>query len=78
MEDLENPNGKGNVEDINLTRRERQILTLIFRENTNAEIGVELGVSKRTVDAHRLNILKKLGVKNTAGLIKYAVRKGYK
>ncbi|MCG8576584.1 MAG: response regulator transcription factor [Flavobacteriales bacterium] len=78
VEDLENPNSKGEVEDINLTRRERQILTLIFRENTNAEIGIELGVSKRTVDAHRLNILKKLGVKNTAGLIKYAVRKGYK
>jgi len=63
--------------DIKLTKREKEILSLIYHEKTNLEIASELNISKRTVDAHRLNILKKLGVKNTAGLIKYAVAKGY-
>ena len=60
-----------------LTKREAEVLTLIANEMTNDEIGNELGVSKRTIDAHRQNILNKLQVKNTAGLIKYAIREGY-
>lgn len=59
-----------------LTRREREILRMIFDEKTNEEIGLELHLSKRTVDTHRQNILKKLGVKNTAGLIRYAIDNG--
>lgn len=60
-----------------LTKRELEVLTLIASEMTNDEIGEKLGVSKRTVDAHRQNILNKLQVKNTAGLIKYAIQEGY-
>lgn len=61
---------------IELTAREQQILRLIYREKTNFEIAKELEISKRTVDAHRLNILKKVGVKNTVGLVKFAMTKG--
>lgn len=60
-----------------LTERETEVLTLIANEMTNEEIGQELGLSKRTIDAHRQNILNKLQVKNTAGLIKYAVKMGF-
>ena len=60
-----------------LTQRETQVLVLIANEMTNDEIGEELGLSKRTIDAHRQNIISKLQVKNTAGLIKYAVTMGF-
>ncbi|MCG8577736.1 MAG: response regulator transcription factor [Flavobacteriales bacterium] len=60
-----------------LSNREAEVLTLIANEFTNDEIGTKLGLSKRTIDAHRQNILNKLQVKNTAGLIKYAIRMGF-
>lgn len=59
-----------------LTRRETEILKLIAGELTNEEIASKLKVSKRTVDSHRQNMINKLAVKNTAGLIKYAYKKG--
>jgi DNA-binding NarL/FixJ family response regulator len=59
-----------------LTRRELEILEMIAAEMTNDEIASKLNLSKRTVDSHRQNILNKLQVKNTAGLIKYAFKVG--
>ncbi|MCB9223922.1 MAG: response regulator transcription factor [Crocinitomicaceae bacterium] len=59
-----------------LTKRELQILELIAAELTNEEIAAELNLSKRTIDSHRQNIINKLQVKNTAGLIKYAFKIG--
>ncbi len=59
-----------------LTKRERVILRLIAEEMTNHEIAEELFISPRTVDTHRRNLLQKLKVKNTAGLVKYAVLNG--
>ena len=50
-----------------------EILRLIALENSNYEIANKLIISKRTVDTHRCNMLKKLGVKNTVGLIKQAM-----
>lgn len=66
----------GSVEDDPniLSKRETEILKHIANEMTNEEIAQELSISKRTVDTHRQNILHKLRVKNTAGLIKYAIR----
>lgn len=58
---------------ISLTKRERDVLRLIALENTNEIIAKELKLSKRTIDNHRQNILKKCAVKNTAGLIRVAV-----
>lgn len=59
------------VED--LTTREREIIGLIADELTNNEIAEKLFISPRTVDTHRRNLLQKLGVKNTAGLVKFAI-----
>ena len=61
---------------VSLTRRELEVLRLIANEYTNEEIAKKFKLSKRTIDSHRQNILSKLQVKNTAGLIKYAIRLG--
>jgi DNA-binding NarL/FixJ family response regulator len=55
-----------------LTKRELEVLKMIALEMTNDEIAKGLFISKRTVDTHRQNLLNKLHVKNTAGLIKAA------
>jgi DNA-binding NarL/FixJ family response regulator len=56
-----------------ITRREKEILTLIADGFTNPEIAEKLFVSPSTVDSHRKNLLAKLDVKNTAALIKFAM-----
>ena len=60
--------------DIPLTRREVEVLKLIVAECSNAEIAQQLFISIRTVDTHKRNLLEKLKVKNTAGLVKYAIK----
>ncbi|MBU0764039.1 MAG: response regulator transcription factor [Bacteroidetes bacterium] len=59
-----------------LTGRETEILKLIARQFTNKEIAEKLFISQRTVDTHRRNLLDKLGVKNTAGLVAFAYEQG--
>jgi two-component system response regulator NreC len=59
-----------------LTNREIEILKLIAEGYSNTEIGQMLYISPRTVDTHRTNIMRKLNVKNIAGLIKYALQSG--
>src|SRR5687768_5798784 len=61
-----------NAHKSGLTKRELEILKMIAQELTNDEIAQALFISKRTVDTHRQNLLNKLSVKNTAGLIKAA------
>ncbi|CAG2132376.1 Oxygen regulatory protein NreC [Cupriavidus yeoncheonensis] len=56
-----------------LTPRERDILGCIGRGMANKEIAAQLGVSVRTVETHRLNLKRKLGIEGRAGLVKYAV-----
>ena len=60
-----------------LTLREREVLTLISEGKSRKEIAESLFISVHTVGHHRTNILRKLNMKKTADLIKYAVRKGY-
>jgi DNA-binding CsgD family transcriptional regulator len=60
-----------------LTVREREIIKLIAEGKSSKEIGQLLFISSRTVQHHRANIMKKLGVKKTADLVKYAIQKGY-
>jgi DNA-binding NarL/FixJ family response regulator len=62
--------------DIKLTKRETEIIRMISEELTNAEIADKLGISVRTVDTHRRNLLQKLDVKNTAGLVRFALQNG--
>jgi len=63
-------------DDIPLTPRELEMLKLIAEEYTNQEIADKLFISTRTVDTHKRNLLEKLKMKNTAGLVKYALKKG--
>jgi DNA-binding NarL/FixJ family response regulator len=59
-----------------LTEREDEILLLICKGFTNNEIAERLGLSKRTVDKHRENLLQKTQSKNTANLVIYAIKNG--
>jgi DNA-binding NarL/FixJ family response regulator len=59
-----------------LTVREKEILALIIKEFTTDEIANELFVSIKTVESHRSNLIQKLGVKNSAGLVRVAFEKG--
>ena len=59
-----------------LTFREKEILGLVAQELANQEIADKLKISKRTVETHRKNIMRKLGVKNSVGLAKFAFRHG--
>ncbi|MCO4292392.1 response regulator transcription factor [Solitalea sp. MAHUQ-68] len=62
--------------EIPLTNREKEILKLIAEEKSNQQIADELFISLRTVETHRLNLSQKLNIKNTAGLVKEAIKRG--
>jgi DNA-binding NarL/FixJ family response regulator len=57
-----------------LTKRELEVLTLIANGKGNKEVADELHISTKTVDSHKMHILDKLGLKNTAELVKYAIK----
>jgi DNA-binding NarL/FixJ family response regulator len=59
-----------------LTARQRQILRLVSRGKRTAEIAAELRLSPKTIEAHRSEIMHRLGVQNVAGLVHLAVREG--
>jgi len=59
-----------------LTQREFQVLSRLAMGATNREIAEELDVSVKTIDAHRLNLLAKLGIRNNAELTKFAMQHG--
>ncbi len=60
-----------------LSKREKEVVKLVLREMTTQEIARKLFLSPATVETHRRNILDKLQVRNTAGLVKYAVERGW-
>lgn len=60
-----------------LTPREREVLQLIAEGKTTKEIAVLLGISVKTAEAHRTKIMSKLGTHGVAGLVRYAVRRGF-
>jgi DNA-binding NarL/FixJ family response regulator len=59
-----------------LTEREKQILKLIAAGKPSKEIGAQLFISARTVQNHRANLMRKLNLKKTADLVKYAIQQG--
>lgn len=61
-------------EPISLSERELEIITLIAEGLTNNQIADNLFLSSHTINTHRKNIMAKLGVKNTAGIVMYAVK----
>jgi two-component system response regulator NreC len=56
-----------------LTRREKEVLTLVGSGKTNQQIADTLVISLKTVDKHRASLLRKLGLPNRAALIRYAI-----
>ncbi len=58
---------------VTLTKREEEILDLVAKGLTSNEIANRLFISPRTVETHRAHLMEKLGVKNTAALVRYAV-----
>lgn len=70
--------GDGFQKKFNLTKRERQIVGLIADAMSSKEIAETLYISDQTVSVHRKNIMRKLGVSNTAAVIKVAYRYGWK
>ena len=61
---------------IELTDREQEVLELICKGMSNAEISKFLGVSARTVDGHRAHLLEKTGAKNSPHLVMFAIKHG--
>ncbi len=59
-----------------LTEREREILQLLGEGRSNKEAAAVLNLSPYTVETHRMNLMQKLGLHNTAEIVLYAVRKG--
>ncbi len=59
-----------------LTGREREVLQLIAEGHTNREVARLLKLSVKTIDVHRSHIKEKLHIRDTAGLIKYSIKKG--
>lgn len=60
-----------------LSARERQVLQLIAEGQSTKEIASELGISVKTVETHRRRLVAKLDIHETAGLVRYAIRRGY-
>jgi len=57
-----------------LTSREREVVQLLAEGNSNKEVATALGISAKTAETHRANIMQKLGIHSLPGLVRYAVR----
>ncbi len=63
-------------ENIELTERELEVLTLLCEEKTSSEIGKQIFLSPRSVEGIRQRLIEKVGVRNIAGLVMFAVKNG--
>ncbi len=59
-----------------LSEREREVLFLAAEGLTNADIGARLAISGRTVETHRSNLMRKLGLQSQTSLVRYAIKTG--
>ena len=59
-----------------LTTREREVLQLTAESSSVNEVAARLGISPRTVETHRENLMRKLGLQSQTDLIRYALRRG--
>ncbi|WP_299108486.1 response regulator transcription factor [uncultured Winogradskyella sp.] len=74
----ESPKKQLDENPFQLTKREKQILRLVLKGNSNKDIAAELEVSKRTAEVHRFNLMKKLKVKNLIELSNKAAEFNFK
>ena len=70
----ENTDGTASCAPLNLSTRELEIIRMVAEGHTNKEIAEKLFLSAHTVMTHRKNIMNKLGINNTAGIVMYAVK----
>jgi DNA-binding NarL/FixJ family response regulator len=68
---------RGEIRRLTLTEREQEVLTLVAKGHTNKEISSHLGISVKTVEVHKSNIMSKLGLKNRADVVRYALTLGW-
>jgi two-component system, NarL family, response regulator NreC len=59
-----------------LSVRERQVLQLIAEGTSTKDMAAQLGISAKTVESHRSKLMRKLDIHDTAGLVRYAIRRG--
>jgi DNA-binding NarL/FixJ family response regulator len=74
---LKNPRGAAagvGVSAVKLTRREREVLSLIGEGATSKEIAARLGISPKTAQVHRDNLKQRLNAKSTAAIVRYAIK----
>lgn len=62
--------------EVDLTPRQREILCRIAAGQSTKEIAFQLGLSGKTVDTHRAQLMERLGIRDVAGLVRYALRAG--
>lgn len=71
---------KSEIEELDplqkLTHREQEILQMVIRGISNAEVAVKLGISHRTVETHCTSLMRKLGVSNRTQLVQFALQRG--
>jgi len=75
-EDFSKVRSGGKIAGKQLTNREKQVIILVAEGNKSKDIAELLRISIRTVEHHRANIMRKIGIKNTAELIRYAIQQG--
>ena len=66
----------GRVPRERLSPRERQVLQLVAEGKTTKEVAAILGISVKTTESHRAQLMRKLGIRTAAGLVLYAIREG--
>jgi DNA-binding NarL/FixJ family response regulator len=68
--------GQGSSRDEELTPREQEVVKLVAEAHTNKEIAAILHLSEKTVENHRSNAMRKLGMRDRVELVRYAIRRG--
>ena len=76
VEQIREPGRRSSEPFTQLSPREREVLRLIAEGLAAKEIATELGISTKTVEAHRTSLMRKLGVRKATELVRYAVRHG--
>jgi DNA-binding NarL/FixJ family response regulator len=68
--------GEGSVRDEELTPREQEVVKLVAEAHTNKQIAEILHLAEKTVENHRSNAMRKLGMRDRVELVRYAIRRG--
>ena len=66
----------GGVDQVELTPRQREVLVMIAKGSSTKEVARSLGISVKTVETHRAQLMGRLGIHDVAGLVRYAIRTG--